>query len=215
VHRRTDVDPARADAGASIRRVGVRGAALIEYALALSLFVFVSIGALEMLEDSTREEVANEFDCVSERPPPPSCQLRAVTTTTSTTTTTTTTTEVPVDTTTSSVPTGDPDPSTVAVVQWEPIRPLQFDRGSLNGPILLLEYGGEPDRTLSYDVRERDGTVVGRGSCDTFSFFGLVVCQVRVSVPPDAGDMQVVITSISGSPPLAPPADGSPWVERD
>ncbi len=58
-----------------IRRVaGQRGAALVEYALAVSLLVVASIGAVQFLEDETAAEVDNQADCLSTRPPPTTCQ---------------------------------------------------------------------------------------------------------------------------------------------
>lgn len=51
-----------------------RGAAVVEYALVLSLLVVASIGAAQFLEDETADEVDNQADCLSTRPPPVSCQ---------------------------------------------------------------------------------------------------------------------------------------------
>lgn len=51
-----------------------RGAALLEYALIMSLIVVATIGATNFLEDETGREVDNQADCISTRPPPPSCQ---------------------------------------------------------------------------------------------------------------------------------------------
>ncbi len=51
-----------------------RGAAVVEYALALSLLVVAGIGAAQFLEDETADEVDNQADCLSTRPPPTSCQ---------------------------------------------------------------------------------------------------------------------------------------------
>lgn len=77
-----------------------RGATIVEYSLLVAAVVVVSLGAIQNLQDNSEAEVANEFDCVSERPPPPTCQKRAVTTTTSTTISATTSTTAPVETTT-------------------------------------------------------------------------------------------------------------------
>lgn len=51
-----------------------RGAAVVEYALALSLLVVAGIGAAQFLEDETAAEVDNQADCLSTRPPPTTCQ---------------------------------------------------------------------------------------------------------------------------------------------
>jgi hypothetical protein len=65
-----------------LRRLGDRGATMVEYALVVALIVSVSATAIQGLTDASEDEVANEMDCVSTRPPPPSCQLRSVATTT-------------------------------------------------------------------------------------------------------------------------------------
>lgn len=57
---------------------GDRGATLVEYALVLSFLVLAGIGAVNLLDSGARREVGNQEDCVSRRPPPPSCQLPAV-----------------------------------------------------------------------------------------------------------------------------------------
>jgi hypothetical protein len=49
----------------------------VEYALALALLVVACIGSLQYLEDETGEEVDNQAECISTRPPPPSCQIPA------------------------------------------------------------------------------------------------------------------------------------------
>lgn len=58
---------------------GARGASLTEYALALVVLVVGSIGVFQTLEDNTADEVDNQANCISERPPPVSCQAAALT----------------------------------------------------------------------------------------------------------------------------------------
>lgn len=79
----------------AMRTSASRGATLVEYALVLSLFVVVSLGAMDFLSDSADREIDNQVDCVSERPPPPECQLVAVTTSTTLDPTPTTATTAP------------------------------------------------------------------------------------------------------------------------
>ena len=62
-----------------------QGATLVEYALILAFVVVGSIGAINYLTAEGDDQIENSADCVSERPPPPSCQIRAVTTTSATT----------------------------------------------------------------------------------------------------------------------------------
>jgi hypothetical protein len=76
---------------------------MVEYALVVALLVVVSVGALQVLSDASGDEVANEMDCVSTRPPPPSCQLRAVSTTTTDPSATTSST-VPPSTSSTTLP---------------------------------------------------------------------------------------------------------------
>jgi Flp pilus assembly pilin Flp len=79
------------------------GATLVEYALIVALVVAASSGAIQFLTDQSEAEVATQADCVSTRPPPPSCQPRAVTTAppaSSPSTPTNPTSTIPADTTT-------------------------------------------------------------------------------------------------------------------
>ncbi len=62
-----------------------RGATLVEFALVLSLVAVASLGAFQALGDATENEVDNEADCISTRPPPSSCLRSAIPPTTTTT----------------------------------------------------------------------------------------------------------------------------------
>jgi Flp pilus assembly pilin Flp len=55
-----------------------RGATLVEYALVFSLVAVVSIGAIEFLQAQSEEEIDNQADCVSDRPPPSGCSFAPV-----------------------------------------------------------------------------------------------------------------------------------------
>jgi hypothetical protein len=98
---------------------------MVEYALVVALIVSVSATAIQGLTDASEDEVANEMDCVSTRPPPPSCQLRSVATTT-TDPSATTSSSIPPTTTSSTTTTTAPPPSimtwsgvaTVVGTQW-------------------------------------------------------------------------------------------------
>jgi hypothetical protein len=57
-----------------LRRTGDAGATLVEYAVIVALLVVVSIPAINFLTDRADDQVAVQADCVSMRPPPPSCQ---------------------------------------------------------------------------------------------------------------------------------------------
>lgn len=65
--------------GRAPRRRVERGVALVEYALVLALFVGASAGAIRYLEDRTGDEVDNQAECISQRPPPTTCQIPAAT----------------------------------------------------------------------------------------------------------------------------------------
>jgi len=58
--------------------LGERGATLVEYALIMALVVFAAVASIEFLTDRSDREVNNQADCVSMRPPPPSCQVGAI-----------------------------------------------------------------------------------------------------------------------------------------
>ena len=55
-----------------------RGATLVEYALVFSLVAVVAIGAVQFLQDESDQEVNNQADCVSSRPPPSGCNYAPV-----------------------------------------------------------------------------------------------------------------------------------------
>ena len=50
---------------------------MVEYALVIALLVTATVGSIRYLEDETGKEVDNQANCISERPPPPSCQVPA------------------------------------------------------------------------------------------------------------------------------------------
>lgn len=194
----------------------------MEYALVLTVLVVGLIGIFEGLESGTKQEVANEFDCVSERPPPPSCQKRAVTTTTATTIVATTTTVDPATTTSTSTTTAPPATTTTSTTvpvpdttgSWTEPRWLWYDGSDVLLMTLALKDGsGSPlDRPVTLAVRDRPGNVLATRSCETGSGWNAAgACFFYVSVPRGAGEVQVVVTAIGGSPPMSPPAEASDW----
>lgn len=82
------------------------GVSLVGYALVLGLLVTTAVGSITLIESASTDEINNQANCVSQRPPPVSCQPRTVTTTT------TTTTPGPTTTTTSPIV---PTPVTISV----------------------------------------------------------------------------------------------------
>src|SRR5215204_5916092 len=52
---------------------GDAGAGLTEYALGFALIAVVAVVALTRLDTVSKDEAANQADCISNRPPPPSC----------------------------------------------------------------------------------------------------------------------------------------------
>ncbi|MBI2703844.1 MAG: hypothetical protein HYX32_00925 [Actinobacteria bacterium] len=64
---------------------GDRAATLVEYALLVAFFGVLSIGSGKYLTTQANSQVNNQADCVSYRPPPKECQVRALNVTTSTT----------------------------------------------------------------------------------------------------------------------------------
>lgn len=63
---------------------GARAVALVEYAIVLGVLVIGMLGVIETLEDETADEVDNQANCISQRPPPPSCQATPLAPTTTT-----------------------------------------------------------------------------------------------------------------------------------
>jgi Flp pilus assembly pilin Flp len=83
---------------------GTVGAALVEYALIVALIVVPTIGAASYLTTQAKTQTVNQANCISTRPPPASCQIRAITTTTSTVPASTTTTTAPPPTSSTTAP---------------------------------------------------------------------------------------------------------------
>ena len=54
-----------------------RGATLVEYALVFAMLIVGSLGAIQFLTDNAKEQINNNADCVSKRPPPVECQTPA------------------------------------------------------------------------------------------------------------------------------------------
>ena len=132
---RRRVPPSGSRGSGAERGVAPRGATLVEYALALAALCVAIIGGVELLTDAGRDELANQANCVETRPPPVSCQIRAITTSTSsgpvstaapTTTSTapaTTTTAAPTTTTTASTTTTTaPAPTTTTTTTTTTVR---------------------------------------------------------------------------------------------
>lgn len=214
-----------------------RGAALVEYAVVLSVLVIALIPAIDALENTSSAEVNNEFDCVSQRPPPESCQARAlaITTTTAPTTTTTapavTTTTAPAATTTTAAPitttsttstsTTAPAPTTTTTapvlatsVQW-----AYTNRGDSDGneyvstALRLTDANGNPlsNRPLSISVKTPSGQTVGGTTCTTWSGDYAGVCVLYVGVPNWADSVRFTVTAVGGSPAASVPPEASGW----
>jgi Flp pilus assembly pilin Flp len=56
---------------------GQHGATLVEYALGIALIVVIAIPAVSWLSNNADKETDNQAECISTRPPPASCQVRA------------------------------------------------------------------------------------------------------------------------------------------
>lgn len=89
----------RVSAG-GVRGRAERGATLVEYVLIVAAVVGLGLLAIRFLTSEGSAEVASQADCVSTRPPPPSCIRPVLTTTTTVVAPSTSTTEAPTTTTT-------------------------------------------------------------------------------------------------------------------
>ena len=205
------------------------GAALVEYAVILSLFALAFIPLLDDVEDRTSDEVNNEFDCVSQRPPPTSCQRRAVVVTTTTaptttiadtTTTESTTTTEPTTTTSSTTTTVAPTTSTTAGIgsssaNWTFIRRGNYDGTEYVAAVFYLyDSSGNPvpGRTVSLSLRGTDGSEVATGQCETASGDYAGRCFGIYRLPDWADAVHLAATAVSGTPQLTAPPEPSPTV---
>lgn len=101
------------------RRPNERGATLPEYALLLAGIVTAAILLLQFLSTKSGDEVGNQADCLESRPPPASCQIRAVTTTTTVSPSTVTSTTVPPSTSSTTSTTIVQSSAAWATGSWE------------------------------------------------------------------------------------------------
>lgn len=190
----------------ALRRLRARatdvGATFVEYALVFSVLAVVSIPAAQWLTDESRDQVANEADCISMRPPPPGCQIPAVETTTST---------VPV-----SIPTttgGDPSSTTT-----EPPSTTTRPPGSgswLPGAVATPNGDGSWTISASIQVQNAEGPIAGAfvqvriqntvPSGGTFysncSTGPAGTCAVSWVVEPSVSQAQLSVTQINSNPP--------------
>lgn len=195
-----------------------RGATTVEYALIVVAIVVLSLGAISGLRDSSEAEVANEFDCVSERPPPPSCQKRAVSTTTSVTSPSTTTTIAPTTTTTAA--------PIVSSATWfdtntrsEPSGQLWFARTRL----VLKDPQGNVLHGVTVTVEvinASTGAVIGSYQCVTNNGNGHCVDAGGDNdnpwsvIPGDVGSVWFRAGSVQATPPVSVPSQTSSLVSK-
>jgi hypothetical protein len=83
------------------------GVSLVEYALGIALIIVASLGAFQYLSNQASRQSQQQADCISTRPPPPSCVRTPVPATT-----TSTTIDPASTTTTLTPPSTDPPPTT-------------------------------------------------------------------------------------------------------
>lgn len=161
----------------------------MEYALLVVLVVGASAGAIRSLSDASEDEVANEMDCVSTRPPPPSCQVRAVTTTTTDPSATTSSTEPPSTSSTTTLPPTDMGWTGTAVTvggTWRADAAISLTNGGepVEGATVTIRVViTEPQIPVTYEI---SCTTDAAGQC-TASFtvptdLGAPVTGVRFSV---------------------------------
>ena len=178
----------------------------------LALLVAGSYGVIQAFEDSSRAEVANEFDCISERPPPPTCQKRAVTTTTSTTITVTTTTLAP--TTTTAAVTTTTVPAAPSTAAWTAPTSSDPPGNTWNaGMTLTLTTSSGPvsNATVVMSVLRSNGTEYGTFTCTTNASGA---CSFVVAIPNGLTPVRFAVSSVTANPPVEPPTQQSPLVSR-
>ncbi len=207
---------------------------MVEYALVLAALVVLSFGAIQGLEDNSEAEVANEFDCISERPPPPSCQKRAVTTTTTTggaststtlpvettettvPTTATPTTETPTtetpttETPTTETPTTAPAPA--ARVTWHDEDSDDDGRFHWEAWAQVRIRNGSTDisnAVVTIEVRLEDGSPHATFTCTTGSNGRCPSRQWIDDIPNSSDWVTFVVVDIDAVPPLSVPSSGA------
>lgn len=178
------------------------GATFVEYALVFVVMVVGSLGIAQFLTNWGSSEVASQADCVSQRPPPPSCQVRVATPTTSTTSlgVTTTTAAPPTTTTTTTTPsTTAPRPPTLSTATSVG-RP-----GTYNGVTTTITLLSGPNPVsgatviIRYEAVANGVSVTFEVSCIT-SATG--TCEARFDSPyDDTTSIQVTVYEVRSNPP--------------
>ena len=192
---------------------GDRGATLVEYGLVVAAIVAVSVPGIDYLTDQGDQELSNQANCVSERPPPPSCLVPAVTTTVSTVSTTTTTAG-PTSSTTSSTSstststTAPPTPSDVedwtASATWTGYSPTSG--GQITLPVNITNEGN-PVEGATVQVRiQITQPPTGQSFYAQCTTDASGTCTIAWDVPfIDATQVSVTPTDISADPPVGTP----------
>jgi hypothetical protein len=171
----------------------------------VAVIVVVGITAGQALTDASEDEVANEMDCVSMRPPPPSCQLRAVSTTTTDPSATTSST-IPPPTTTTTTP---PPPTDMT---WTGVASTSGSTWRADATITLSS-GGSPVAgatvTIRVTITEPQIPVTYEISCTTD---GSGTCVASFVVPDNLGvtidEVQFEVIDVdSPQPVVTPPGD--------
>lgn len=187
--------------GRAVRWAGKSAAGVtgVEYALVVSLVLVGSIGAIETLGDNSRDEVNNQANCVSSRPPPVSCQLEPLVTTTTNSipvTMTTAPTTSSTSTTTTVV-----NPSTVTITNAVSVRtgPSSWNA---QATVTVLGPSGTP---IAGAVIEVEVFVDNQGpfflSCVTNASGS---CQLLFNVPfANATQVRFKFSKIIATPPVA------------
>jgi Flp pilus assembly pilin Flp len=201
--------------GISTRRWrGDGGAALAEYALGFALIAVVSVGGIQRLNDASKAEAANQADCISERPPPPSCVRRPVPAPQppsgepgdppTTDTTYPTSTDPPP---TTAPPPPPPPPSEIApgdvVATWNDDGTWGFVY-----ELTITDPDGRPidDATVEGRVLIQVPDGVPQGFTVSCSPVGNGVYQCAFDgIPPEIGGVRFDIFRVNANPPAEPP----------
>ena len=194
------------------------GATIVEYALGAALILVVGIGAFNFLSSEATQQANTQADCISTRPPPPSCvrtpvPAPAAPTTTGVAPTTTLTppsTDPPPTTTTTSPP---PESTVVggpAISQLIPGDPL--GRWQVSAPITITDPGGAAVAGAVVEARielGRQPFVVG---CTTDA---AGVCNIEFGpIPAAETSLRLVVVSVQSTPPAALPLPVYPVIPK-
>lgn len=187
---------------------GSRGATLVEYALITAALVVVSILAIDYMSTEASDEVANQADCVSKRPPPPECQIEPILTTTTSEDPSTTSSTFPTTTPSTDPPSTDPPPPP-NTASWTGVSTGNSQNWTATATITVQTAGGQPAAGVAVRVQWRiTDPNVGEVFYETCVTDASGVCSVQFTPPYEGvGEVTATVDNIDSDPPVTTKPD--------